>query len=427
MNPVVLVFTTLVLVLISAFFVAAEYAVVGTRKSQMEAQAKRGDSTAKRIFAALQQQSSYVAGIQTGITFVSIGLGAVVEPPVTEALEQWLGAYLPVSIMRVISVVVVSYPLVVLGELVPKYLALRDPERAARLLIRPLQGVVFLMKPLVWLFHRSGTLALRMLGAGSADKAEEISREELALLVQASQEAGAVDETQAEFLSKTLRLDRLDANDVMAHRLDVKWIDASTPPDQVVEKLGLIPHSRIPVCDGDIDELVGIVYVQDVLKAYDKPGFDLREVARPAVFVPENLTLDKAVVLMRDSKTQILVVQDEYGGTSGILTLEDVVEEIFGDLQDTLEGERAPIERTSTLRVSASGDVRFDELLSFLDQDSDNTETDTLAQIIIDSVGRMPRLGDAVETQVGKLRVEQLTRNRIVRVGVYLKQRRPVE
>ncbi|MBS1709572.1 MAG: HlyC/CorC family transporter [Armatimonadetes bacterium] len=427
MSPVVLALATLALVLASAFFVAAEYAVVGARKSRLEAQAKKGDAGAKRVLAALLHKSTYVAGIQTGITFVGIALGAFVEPPVTELLVQGLGPVAPTSVVRGLSIVLVSYPLVVFGELVPKYLVLRDPEKVARWLVGPLHATVLVMKPVVWLFHVSGTFILRLVGAGGAVNGDRVSREELAMIVQASQEEGAFDENQAEFLSKTLRLDRLDANDVMAHRLDVKWLDVNTTSDQVVEKLSQIPHSRIPVCDGDIDEVVGVVYVQDVLKNLSKEGFALREFARPAVFVPENLTLDKAVVRMREAKTQILFVQDEYGGTSGILTLEDVVEEVFGELEDTLESERAPIEQTSSVRVSARGDVRFDELLDFLEMDSDGAPTDTLAQLVIDDVGRMPRLGDAVETTVGKLRVEQLTRNRVVRVGIYLRQRRPMD
>jgi len=427
MSPLALALATLALVLASAFFVAAEYAVIGARKSRLEAQAKKGDAGAKRVLAALQHKSTYVAGIQTGITFVGIALGAFVEPPVTDGLIGLFGPVAPPSIVKIVSIILVSYPLVVFGELVPKYVVLRDPEKLARWLVRPLHAVVLVMKPVVWLFHASGTLVLRMLGLAGSGDADRVSREELALIVQASQEEGAVDENQAEFLSKTLRLDRLDADDVMAHRLDVKWLDVATPPDQLVEKLAAIPHSRIPVCDRDIDDVVGVVYVQDVLKAMSSEGFDLRSITRPAVFVPENLTLDRAVVLMRESKTQILIVKDEYGGTSGLLTLEDVVEEVFGDLEDTLESERAPIEQTSQVRLSSRGDVRYDELLDFLGMDSDGAPTDTLAQLVIDEISRMPRLGDAVETGVGKLRVEQMTRNRIVRVGVYLKQRRPMD
>lgn len=427
MSPLILALATLALVLASAFFVAAEYAVVGARKSRLEAQAKKGDAGAKRVLAALEHKSTYVAGIQTGITFVGIALGAFVEPPVTEGLVELIGPVAPTSVVKILSIVLVSYPLVVFGELVPKYFVLRDPERSARWLVRPLQLVVLVMKPVVWLFHASGTMVLRVFGLAGSGDADRVSRDELALIVQAGQEEGAFDENQAEFLSKTLRLDRLDANDVMAHRLDVKWLDVATPPDQLVEALAAIPHSRIPVCDGDIDEVVGIVYIQDVLKAMASGAMDLRAVARPAVFVPENLTLDRAVVQMRESKTQILIVQDEYGGTSGLLTLEDVVEEVFGDLEDTLESERAPVEQTSQVRLSARGDVRYDELLDFLEMDSDGASTETLAQMVIDTVQRMPRLGDAVETGVGKLRVEQMTRNRIVRVGVYLRHRRPME
>jgi putative hemolysin len=183
----------------------------------------------------------------------------------------------------------------------------------------------------------------------------------------------------------------------------------------------VLPHSRVPVCDGDVDEVVGIVYVQDVLKNLGREDVTLEVIARPAEFVPETLTLDRVVQRMREAKTQILIVRDEYGGTSGLLTLEDVVEEIFGELEDSLEGERPPIERVGSQRVTARADVRYDELMDFLDHEVEPESpwtTETLAEIVVSELGRVPRIGDSVQTPVGLMRVENMARRRVTRISV---------
>lgn len=425
MSLPVLVLVGLVFVLASAFFVAAEFALVGVRRSRVEANAKKGDPAAKRVLHALDRQSEFVAGVQIGITIVSIGMGSALEPSISALIEPYLHRFMPTSAVQVISILLVTYPLVVIGELVPKYVALQYPDRMAAFIIPPLQVVVAVIKPLVWLFERSSMVLLRLFRVKMDGDESEVSREELSLLVQASHEDGVMEEEHSDVVAKALRLDRLDANDVMAHRVDVHWLDASTPSAEILTRLSQIPHSRVPVCNGDIDEVLGIVYVHDVIRRIGEPDFKLEDVVRPAVVVPENLSLDRIVRRMQEAKTQIVIVRDEYGGTSGLVTLEDVVEEVFGDLEDSLESDRPDIERTSSRRVSARADVRYDELLEFLDEEPDGEpDTRTLVQILVDDLERVPKLGDAVELPVGKLRVEQVTRQRVVRVGVYLPVKR---
>jgi CBS domain containing-hemolysin-like protein len=176
------------------------------------------------------------------------------------------------------------------------------------------------------------------------------------------------------------------------------------------------------VCDKDIDEVVGIVYVQDIVAHWEDPKFSLSKIMRAPEFVPENLTLDKMVARMREAKTQIVIVKDEYGGTSGLVTLEDIVEEIIGDMEDRLESERPSIEQTNELRITARADVRYDELLGFLKLDLNGGEftTQTLASLIIDEIGRLPKIGDSVKLPIGTLKVENLARHRITRVTVNL-------
>jgi len=220
-------------------------------------------------------------------------------------------------VVKFLSILVVAFPLVILGELMPKYLSLQYSEKAALLTIRPLRFCVSALKPIVWLTKKTGGFMLKPFKVDMESMAEQtVSREELALIVQASQTEGEFDESQAGFITRTLKLDALDAADIMVHRLDMHWLDIDTPAEGLAEKLAHMPHSRIPVCRGDIDDVVGVVYLQDILKALQQEEFSLESVMRPAEVVPENLTLDRIIGRMREAKTQILIVCDEYGGTS---------------------------------------------------------------------------------------------------------------
>ncbi len=416
--------TTLVLsvllLLANAFFVAAEYGLVSARRSKVEALAKKGNRRARAVMKAYDELSTFVAGVQVCITVVGIGIGALTEPALSKALEPMLG-FLPDWLLTLVSVFLVAYPLVVLGELLPKYVTLQHPERIALATVGPQRVINTILMPLVWLIRKTGEGIVRLVGVRPEDaEGQGLSREELALLLRSSSEDGHFDEAQASVVNKALNLDRLDASDVLIHRLDIKWVDLSLDRAGLLAALKTIPHSRIPVCDGDIDEVVGVAYLQDIVRHLDEPGFSLGAIMRPAEFVPENLSLDKVVTRMRDTRTQILFVRDEYGGTSGLLTLEDVVEEVFGELEDSLESERPQIERTNPRRVTARADVRYDELLQFLRRDDDEGPftTETLAEIVIDALGRVPRVGDSVDVPLGTLKVENMARRRVTRIAL---------
>lgn len=425
------VLVSLILLLGHVFFVAAEYGLVGSRRSKIESLAKKGNRNAARVLKALDDISTYIAATQIGITMIGIGIGAMTEPYLSGLiLKAFRG--LPEQVASVLAIVLVTYPLVVIGELTPKYVTLRFAERTALFVIGPLSLIVPVLRPFTWLFQKTAGLVLRPFRIDlGTDGKQGLTREEFALLVQAGQSEGEFDEGQAQFITKTLRFDTLDAEDVMIHRLDIQWLDVNTAKEEIPSLVSAIRHSRIPVCDGDVDEVLGVVYVSDLLANWDKPDFAVSRLMREPEFVPETLTLDRIVAHMREMKTQIVIVRDEYGGTSGLVTLEDVVEEIFGDMEDRLESERPSIEQTSELRVTARADVRMDELLDFLKLDLNDGEvsTDTLASLVVEGVGRMPKLGDSVTVSIGTIKVENMARNRITRLSVLLDPAivRPVE
>jgi putative hemolysin len=411
----------LALVLFAGFFVAAEYAIVSSRITRLESNAKRGNPLDVIALKIAKDQAGSVAAIQVWITLLGIGIGALLEEWLTALLAPGLKA-LPEFAVSIISLIIISFPLVILGELVPKYVALQHPESALRFMAGFLRALILVIKPISWLLQKAGELVLKLLRIPTGEEGAAFSREELHFLIRSGESGTDLQKDHAKFVTKALRLDELDAEDAMLHRLDIKWLDAKLDRNQVVEQLIHIPYSRIPICNGDVDDIVGIAYLHDIVIHLDDPEFDLTKFARPAVYVPESLSLNRLVEIMRETKSQIVIVQDEYGGTQGLATLEDVIEEIFGDMEDRLESERPTIERTSTGRISLRSDVRYDELLEFLEAEpatDDPYTTESLAAIIVEHLDRNPKLGDTVDLPLGRLRVEQAARNRIVRIGFY--------
>ena len=419
-----LIVVSILLILGSAFFVAAEYSIVSSRKSRIEGLAKKGHRGASGLLRVLSDMSPYVASVQIAITMIGIGVGSITEPFIKHWLQSLFPANLPPvvhTLVEILSIIAVTFLVVVFGELVPKYAALRASERLALLTYRPLSLFTTLFSPLVWLVQAAAGLVLRPFGIDlKHESSEAVPKEELLMLVRSGGAEGVLDKAQAELVTRALRLDALFARDIMVHRLDVKWLDASLSREATLHRITEVPYNRIPVCRGDVDDFVGIVYLHDIVRNLGSDDFSLEAMARPVVAIPENLTLERIVSTMRENKTQMLLVQDEYGGTSGIVTLEDVVEEVFGELEDGQEAERPLIEVRGGGRLSARAEVRVDELVDYLDSDAPEIEADTrtLAQVIVDGLGRVPRTGDCVEAPLGTLRVENMARRRITRVAV---------
>ncbi len=420
-NLALLSLISVLLLLASVFFVAAEYSVVTSRRSKIEAMRRKGSRNARKLLQALDDSSNYVAGCQMAISMIGIATGSVTEPFVTGLLQSVFGETFPRQVSFGLSLLLVTYIMVVLGELTPKYLVLRHPERVALLVIQPFSFFIWFLRPLSWLAQTTTELILKLFRIKPKQEGGEgVPKEELLLLVRTGESEGLLDAMHADMVARALSIDKLTAHDIMIHRLDIKWLELEQGRDEVLRKIRSIPHSRIPVCRGDIDEVVGIAYLHDIVKNWHNPEFSLERILRPHIAVPENLPLEKIVSTMRESKTQILIVLDEYGGTSGLITLEDVVEEVFGELEDRLESDRPPIEVLPG-RISAKADVRLDELLAKLKLDLEfDDPTDTLATVIMDKLGRVPKPGDSIETALGTLRVENMARQRVTRVSVQL-------
>ncbi len=416
---------SILLLLLNAMFVSAEYGLVGANRARLQSLAKKGNKRAKALLLSLDDLPRYVAATQVAITMNSLGMGTITEPLINKLLMQLMGTLLPTGVTFFFSLTIATYIVVVLGELVPKYTALAQPERVAMWLIGPIRIFELVFRPLVSFSMASARGVLKPFRIDPGKTEGALSREELNLLIRTHSEDN-LEGSHSQLMSKALRLDDLDANDVMIHRLDIKWLPLDSPAEGLLERVAMMGHSRIPVCKGDLDAMEGVLYVNDLLRRGRSTDFLLADLLRPVTFVPENLSLTRIITLMRESKTQMVVVSDEYGGTSGLITLEDIVEEVFGELDDQIESERPSIEQVTPTRLSVRADVRMDELYSFLNQEPDSEETtDTVAQVLIDALERVPKLGDKVETNIGLMRVDNMARRRITRVSIQLPERGP--
>lgn len=405
------------LIALNGFFVAAEYALVGSRKSRIEAMAKKGGRFAKVAQDALNHLDRYIAGIQVCITMCGLALGAYGESVLSATLHRWLGGEGSHVIATILSFLAITFLTVSVGELVPKYVTIRDPERWAIRITLPLKSILTILRPLTYLLEKSATLLLKPFKI-QADDRTVVAKEELAAMIFEGASAGEFRESHARFVTRALRLTDLQADDIMVPRVDVGTIDVNASREELVEVISKYRHTRLLVIDGDPDEVVGILHVQDAFKLMAGDSHDIRAATRPAVFVPPTVTLDRLIETMRSRRTQILVVRDEHGGTEGILTLEDIVEEIFGELDDQLEAEVPRIELRSDGRIVMRADVRTDELCEFLAMEDNPMERESMSTILQLKLDRTPRVGDAVETPFGTLKVDNMARQRVTRVSL---------
>lgn len=422
MNSGTAVIVGLLLLALNAFFVAVEYALVSVRRTRIEALAKGKSRRAKLLLGVLDKLPRYIAACQVGVSLCSIAIGLTIDALFEGMFKGLFGPAFPDWASLSIGILIGTFITVILGELLPKYLSLKFTEGIALATVAPIRFFSVLFSPFAAAAQWVTGLLVRPFGIDvSKAEEEQFSREELLMLVREGGNEGTLDQAHATVVGKALRFDKLDAEDIMVHRLDIKWVGLDTPRDALVKECMEFPHSRVLVCGDDLDDVLGVLYTRDLLKSIDNPGWELSEHLREAERVPPNLSLTKIIERMREAKTQILIVSDEYGGTNGLITLEDVVEEVFGELDDALEGERPPIERTGTHRLSARAEVRYDEVLDFIGKTPDGEmETATLAQMIIDALERTPKVGDAVEFEHGKLHVENMARQRITRVRILL-------
>ena len=435
MDPSSIIFNIFIiafLLFVNGFFVAAEFALVKVRKTRLEQLINDGNKNAKTALKLANNVNKMLAAAQLGVTIASIALGWVAEATIVQLVEPIVnltpfvnGTIAAHAIAVPISFILVTYFHVLLGEQLPKCLALKHTESLALIISTPMDMFITLFKPFVWLLQVSGDQILRALHADKDDTSLVHSTEELDMLVDASYNEGVLNETEAEMLHNMFKFSDLMAKQVMIPRTDMICI----PNDISYDELNNIAldnrYTRYPVYEEEnIDKIIGFVHVKDLYTlAMTKEEYSLEKLIRPIILVPETMTLDNLMMEFKKLHIQMAVVVDEFGGTSGLITLEDVLEEIIGEVQDEFdEEEEVNIKQVSENTYVASAMLRIDELVEILNLNEASFEEDdveTIAGLVVKLLGRIAVVGDTVSFNGLTFTVEEVDGARITQLKIY--------
>jgi CBS domain containing-hemolysin-like protein len=416
----------------NAFFVAAEFALARVRPTALEASARAGEAGAERALAITKQLDAYLTATQLGITLASLGLGWLGEPALAHFIQPPLSSAglseaAVHGVATVVAFSVISLLHIVVGELVPKSLAILEPEKVSRLTARPMGWFYVGMYPALYVLNGLSNYLLRLAGVGEVNEVSaKLTAEEIRLIVEASFGDDEGETTKRELLERVLRATDRPARALMVPRVDMVTLSLADTLEDWLAAVRKSGFSRYPVTeDGNADHLAGYVYVKDLLLAEDAPRRGLRALTRDLLFVPESLSVGDVLTRFQASHIPIAIVVDEYGGTSGLVTVEDVVEELVGEIQDELDVETPPIQTREDGTVIADGKVALGDLpIEGLQLDA-KSAADTLSGYILDELGRLAHPGDRLQLGSYEATVEDVRRRRIARVA--LRPHKPTE
>ena len=411
----------LVLVGLNGFFVAAEFSLVSTRRSRIEALARSGNFRAKVSLKALSQVSHTISSTQLGITLASLGLGWVGESTVAQILQvlfQGLPDPFNVIASHTVGVIVgfsiITYLHIVLGELVPKSLALIMPETVVLWTVPPLVLFAKVCTPFIWILTRSETTILHAFSLRSVQDMERVHRpEEIELLVTQSYEHGLIREDPVEMIRGVFHLSEIRASEIMTPRTDMIALSVDMTVQQAVDLILEQEHSRYAVYEENIDHVVGVAIAREVWRAQREGRSDLRTVMREPLFVPDSKSVEALLREMQQEGEHMAIVVDEFGGTAGMVTIEDVLEEIVGEIEDETDVESTGIVVMPDGRVHLHGSVAISDVNERFGLSLPEDDYTTIAGFVLGRLGRVPRVGDEIKARGGSLKVTAMHRRRI--------------
>jgi CBS domain containing-hemolysin-like protein len=423
----------LLLVLANGFFVAAEFSLVGARRTRIDALARAGNARARLAQSAIMRLDHYISGTQLGITLSSLALGWVGESTIAAMIGMLFdGLPAPFDFLATHGVAVtiafafITFLHIVLGELAPKSLALLFPEAVSMWTAGPLIVFSRLLTPFIRFLNGTANLLLRMFGLSAPHEAERVHRpEELEMLVKQTFEHGLLREEPVEMIRGVFDLSETAAAEVMTPRTAVIALDVAMPLSDAAVFILEEGHSRYPVYEETIDHIIGIVLARDVWRGQVRGVSDLREVLRQALFVPDTKSIEALLREMRREHTHIAIVIDEFGGTEGIVTIEDIIEEVIGEIADESDETQLDIAQGVHGEMIMSGSVPVAELNELYGLQLPEADYTTVGGFILGRLGRVARVGDEISIRGGLLRVLEMEGRRVARVALFLHKRPP--
>jgi CBS domain containing-hemolysin-like protein len=412
----------------NAFYVAAEFALVKSKGFRIDAFAEEGRFGARLTQDILKNIEAYLACCQLGITMASLGLGWVGEPTVAGILTPLLQPLgMPASAVHLTSFLlgflIFSSLHIVLGEQVPKTLAIREPEPVSQWIAWPLHFSFLLFYPLNWLLNNASRSILNLLGVREASHQEILTDVEIEGLVEVSAEHGQMEEAQAEYIHNLFRFSELEVGDVMVHRTAMRTINGDDPPDKIVEVALASPNTRLPVWVNEQENIIGILHVRDLIRALQAAGgdpqsIDVKTIATKPWYVPDATSLTDQLNAFLKRKTHFALVVDEYGEVQGLVTLEDILEEIVGDIADEHDVVVQGVRPQPDGSVNVDGAVPIRDLNRAMDWELPDEEATTIAGLVIHEARTIPEPGQAFTFHGFRFKVLRKSRNRITALRI---------
>ncbi|MBM3143850.1 MAG: HlyC/CorC family transporter [Chloroflexi bacterium] len=419
----------LALVLANGFFVAAEFALVSVRGTRIAELVTQGNQAARWAQKALENPDRVIAATQLGITLASLGLGWVGEPALAHLLEPVILLF-PVDIQNTVShsisagvaFAIITFLHVVVGELAPKSIALQNPERTSLMVARPTLWTEWIFKPFIWALNGAGNFLLKLVGVKPAIGHELVhSVEELKMIVNASAEGGVVEEEEREMLHAIFDFGELFVRQVMIPRTEILGFEADMNLEESIKIATLSTFTKFPVYEDNLDNVLGVVHIKDLLRAEHDPqrqNCRARDLIRETFFVPETVPVWRVLQEFRDRRQHIAIVMDEFSGTAGLVTLEDLMEEIVGEVSDPFDLTQPEIQKHPDGSFTLDGLALIEEVNEALGLNLIEPHYDTIAGYVLGRLGRVPEIGDAIEVEGLRFQIQSMDGMRIEQLSL---------
>jgi CBS domain containing-hemolysin-like protein len=412
-----------VLILLNAFFVAAEYGLVTARRTRMVELHHQGNRRARQVLRIIGDPARFIAAMQLGVTLTSLGIGALGEQALTNVLDDWMATILAI----LIAYAVLTFFHVVIGELVPKGVALGHSEGTALWVSAPVRGFFILFRPMIWLLRISTNAVLRVFGLEEPGaEREPLSEAELRMLLSRSSQEGEIEHEEQQMIDKVFVFGDKEAADVMVPRPEVVAVSITLPAEQALAAVLDSPYTRYPVYRETLDDIIGVLHVRDLFSAMHERGLAavrIEELLRQAYVVPETKDLASLLQDFRRTNSHFAVVVDEYGGMAGICTLEDLIEEIVGEIEDEFDVAEEQIEQIDEDTYRLDGMYPIDEFNARFGTSLPDEDFHTVGGFVFGALGRAPEVGDTVEDGPVQFDVLEVDGSRIEKMSATFMQR----
>lgn len=418
----------MVLVLINAFFAASEMAIVSLNRNKINCLAEEGNVKAKYLLKFLNEPSKFLATIQVGITFAGFLASASAATNISKHLSSALNKFsIPGSdeISVVVITVLLSYVTLVFGELFPKRIALQKSEQIAMFAIRPILFISKITSPFVKMLTASTNILVKIFGMNLDNLEEKVSEEEIRSMIKVGEENGVINEIEKDMIDSIFKFDDTLAKEIMTPRINVFALELDTPIDELLNQIAEEQYSRIPVYENDIDNIIGVLYMKDLfiqLKNKDIDNINIKTLLRPAYFVPETKNIDALFRELQSTNNHMAILIDEYGGFSGIVTIEDLIEEIMGNIFDEYDENTDYIKKIDSNTYLINGLIPIDEVNESLNLNLPSDDIDTIGGFVVTLLGTIPKDDDdsTVEYDNLKFKIEKVNEKRIEELKVYI-------